>query len=146
MRLFVNELMLLSFPPHFSRDLEHGPGAGSGILPRLPPPTCSRPVSGVGLGLLSCGFLAAVSRPLLSVYFSLCDLRVFVNKRMLLSVCGPVLYEAFHYISLARKRRGLPKACTRLSAGQVATRSLEAAGSELQRRTGVRSMPQLPMP
>ena len=28
----------------------HGPGAGSGLLPRLPPPTCSRPVSGVGLG------------------------------------------------------------------------------------------------
>jgi hypothetical protein len=38
-------------PPRFSRDLEHGPGAGSGLLPWLPPPTCSRPVSGVGLGL-----------------------------------------------------------------------------------------------
>jgi hypothetical protein len=37
-------------PPHYSRDLVHGPGAGSGLLPRLPPPTCSRPVSGVGLG------------------------------------------------------------------------------------------------
>ena len=28
----------------------HGPGVGLGLLPRLPPPTCSRPVSGVGLG------------------------------------------------------------------------------------------------
>ena len=44
----------------------------------------SRPISGVGLGLLLCGFLAAVSRPLLSHCFSLCDLRLFVNKRMLL--------------------------------------------------------------
>jgi hypothetical protein len=34
---------------------------------------------------LLCGFLAAVSRPLLSHCFSLCDLRLFVNKRMLLS-------------------------------------------------------------
>jgi hypothetical protein len=54
--------------PHYSRDLEHGPGAGSGLLPRLPPP-----------------FLASVSRPLLSRCFSLCDLRLFVNKWMLLS-------------------------------------------------------------
>ena len=38
-------------PSHYSRDLEHGPGAGSGFLPWLPPPTCSRPVSGVDLGL-----------------------------------------------------------------------------------------------
>jgi hypothetical protein len=37
-------------PLHCSRDLGHGPSAGSGHLPRLPPPTCSRPVSGVGLG------------------------------------------------------------------------------------------------
>ena len=34
---------------------------------------------------LLCGFLAAVSRPLLAHCFSLCDLRLFVNKRMLLS-------------------------------------------------------------
>ena len=37
-------------PPHYYRDPAHGPGMGSGLLPRLPPPTCSRPVSGVGLG------------------------------------------------------------------------------------------------
>jgi hypothetical protein len=43
----------------------------------------SRPISGVGLGLLLCGFLAAVSRALLSHCFSLCDLRLFVNKWML---------------------------------------------------------------
>jgi hypothetical protein len=42
---------LRPMPPDYSRDLEHGPGAESGLLPRLPPPTCSRPVSGVGLGL-----------------------------------------------------------------------------------------------
>ena len=29
----------------------HGPGVGLGFLPRLPPPSCARPVSGVGLGL-----------------------------------------------------------------------------------------------
>ena len=37
-------------PPHCDREPAHGPGVGSGLLPRLPPPTCSRPVSGVGLG------------------------------------------------------------------------------------------------
>jgi hypothetical protein len=37
-------------PPHYYRDLAHGPGVGLGLLPRLPQPTCSRPVSGVGLG------------------------------------------------------------------------------------------------
>jgi hypothetical protein len=44
---------LRPMPPHYSRDLEHGPGAGSGLLPRLPP-----------LGLLLCGFFTAVSRSL----------------------------------------------------------------------------------
>ena len=34
---------------------------------------------------LFCGFLAVVSRPLLAHCFSLCDLRLFVIKRMLLS-------------------------------------------------------------
>ena len=43
-------------PPRCSRDLGHGPGAGSGHLPRLQPPTCSRPVSGVGLGLFCMRF------------------------------------------------------------------------------------------
>jgi hypothetical protein len=61
---------LSSMPPHYSRELEHGPGAGSGHLPRFPPPTCSRPVSGVRLELFS-------------YCFSLCDLRLFVNKKML---------------------------------------------------------------
>jgi hypothetical protein len=38
-------------PPHYSRDLAHGPGVGSGLWPQLQPPTCSRRVSGVvGLG------------------------------------------------------------------------------------------------
>jgi len=42
-------------PPQYSRHLGHGPDAGSGLLPRLPPPACSRPVSGVVLGLFVCG-------------------------------------------------------------------------------------------
>jgi hypothetical protein len=71
-------------PPHYYRDLAHGPGVGSELLPRFPPPTYSRPVSVVGLRLfLSCGFLAVVSRPLLAYCFSLCSLRLFVIKRML---------------------------------------------------------------
>jgi hypothetical protein len=47
---------LRPMPPHCSWDVEHGPGAGPGLLPRLPPPTCSRPVSGVGLGLFCMRF------------------------------------------------------------------------------------------
>jgi hypothetical protein len=46
-------------------------GAGSGLLPRFPPPTCSRPVSGVGLGVFCIRFLTAASRPLLSTVFAL---------------------------------------------------------------------------
>jgi hypothetical protein len=46
-------------------EVAHGPGEGSGLLPQLPPPTCSRPVSGVGLGLFACGFCTAVSQSLL---------------------------------------------------------------------------------
>jgi hypothetical protein len=51
---------LRPMPPHYSRDLEHGLGAGSGLLPWLAPPTCSRPGSGVettrrsGLGCARC--------------------------------------------------------------------------------------------
>ena len=42
------------------RDPAHGPGVGSGPLPRLPPPTCSRPVGGVGLG--PCCYAASLLR------------------------------------------------------------------------------------
>ena len=45
----------------------------------------SRQWCGPGTFLL-CGFLAAVSRPLLCHCCSLCDLRLFVNKRMLFCV------------------------------------------------------------
>jgi hypothetical protein len=63
-------------PPHCSRDLGHGPGAESGLLPRLPQPTCSRPVSGVSLGLSLCGFFyRGLPAPALHG-FSLCDLRL----------------------------------------------------------------------
>ena len=61
---------------------------------RLPPPTCFCPGSHLprarvplvvwARDFLLCGFLAAVSRPLLAHCFSLCDLRLFVDKRMLL--------------------------------------------------------------
>jgi hypothetical protein len=37
------------------------------------------------LETMACGFLAVVSRPLLAHCFSLCDLRLFVIERMLLS-------------------------------------------------------------
>ena len=46
----LGSIGLRPMPPHCSRDPAHGPGVGSGPLPRLPPPTCARPVSGVGLG------------------------------------------------------------------------------------------------
>ena len=73
-------------PPHCSRDLGHGPGAGSVHLTRLQPPTCSRPVSGVSLGHFCMRGFNAVSRPQLSCCSSLCDgLRcaTVVSKRML---------------------------------------------------------------
>jgi hypothetical protein len=66
-------------PPHYYRDLAHGPGAGSGILPLLPPPACSRPVSGVGLGLFSMRGFFGLPAPALNC-FSLRDLRLFVSK------------------------------------------------------------------
>ena len=58
---------LRPIPPHYYRDPAHGPGVGSGLLPRVPPPTCSRPVSGVGLGpfvmrLLCCSLPAPARR------------------------------------------------------------------------------------
>ena len=46
----LGSIGLRPMPPHCSRDPAHGPGVGLGLLPRLPPPTCARPVSGVGLG------------------------------------------------------------------------------------------------
>ena len=39
--LYVGSTGLRPKPPHNSRDLGHGPGAGSGLLLRLPPPACS---------------------------------------------------------------------------------------------------------
>jgi hypothetical protein len=58
---------------------------GSGLLLRLPSPTCSRSVSGVGLGLFVL-WLPCCGLPASALHcFSLCDLRLFVIKRMLLS-------------------------------------------------------------
>jgi len=51
-------------------------------VPTWPPPTCSRPVSGVGLGLFVMrGPYRGLPAPALNC-FSLCDLRLFVSKRM----------------------------------------------------------------
>ena len=50
-----------------------------------------------------CGFLAAVSRPLLAHCFSLCDLRLFVNKRMLLSI--------WQALAVQRPMLGRPSRC-----------------------------------
>jgi hypothetical protein len=63
---------LRPIPPHYSRDLALGPGAGSGLLPRLRGrcPRGHRPRARVPLvvwawDFLLCGVLTAVSRPLL---------------------------------------------------------------------------------
>jgi hypothetical protein len=63
---------LRHMPPHYSLDLEHGPGAGSGLLPRLPTPACSRPVTGVGLGLFVVRVLyRGLPAPALPLFFAL---------------------------------------------------------------------------
>jgi hypothetical protein len=72
-------------PPHCSRDLGHGHGAGSEHLPRLQPPTCSRFVNGVGLGLSLCGvftLFTAVSRPQLYCLFFALRFSTVVSKRI----------------------------------------------------------------
>jgi hypothetical protein len=85
----LGSTVLRPMPPHYSRDLGHGPGAGSGHLPRLPSPTCSRLASGVGLGRFCMGFfhcgLPAPALPL----FSLCALRLFITKQMFLFLVLP---------------------------------------------------------
>jgi len=58
---------------------------GRGFCPGSHRPRARVPLVVWAWDLLLCGFLAAVSRPLLSHCFSLCDLRLFINKRMLLS-------------------------------------------------------------
>ena len=72
-------------PPHYSRDLGPGPVVGSGLLPRFPPPACSRPVRGVDLGLLFAFFSRGLPAPALHCS-SLCALRLFVSKRMVPSL------------------------------------------------------------
>ena len=84
-------------PPHCSRDLGHGPGAGSGHLPRLQPPACSLPVSGVGMGLFVCGFFNAVSRPQLSCCSSLCDVGPLSVNVHYPRCMIPGLYENIQY-------------------------------------------------
>ena len=61
-----------------------GPVRGRGFCPGSHRPRARVPLVVWAWDFLLCGFLAAVSRPLLSHCFSLCDLRLFVNKRMLL--------------------------------------------------------------
>jgi len=104
----LGSIGLRPLPPHCSRDPAHGPGVGLGRLPRLPPPSCARPVSGAGLGpsLLS-GFTAVVSRPPPVASFSLCDLRLFVIKRTYSLSVAP-----------RRGRRCASGACTHLNLPQ----------------------------
>ena len=61
-----------------------GPVRGRGFCPGSHRPRARVPLVVWAWDFFLCGFLAAVSRPLLSHCFSLCDLRLFVNKRMLL--------------------------------------------------------------
>ena len=77
---------------------------GLGRLPRLPPPTCARPVSGAGLGpSLLPGFTAVVSRPPPVASFSLCALRLFVIKRTYTAhVLGPRPSPVFRSATSAR--------------------------------------------
>ena len=60
-----------------------GPVRGPGFCPGSPRPRARVPFVVWGWDLLLCGFLAAVSWPLLAHCF--CDLRLFVNKWMLFS-------------------------------------------------------------
>jgi hypothetical protein len=72
-----------STPPHYSLDPVHGPGVGPGLWPQFLPPTCSRRECSVGTGFFPLrGVFAAFSRPLLVSSFSLCDLLLFVIKRI----------------------------------------------------------------
>jgi hypothetical protein len=75
-------LCLLTTPEISSTGPVWGKGSGPGSR---------RPRARVSLvvwvwDFLLCGFLAAVSRPLLAHCFSLCDLRLFAIKQMLLSL------------------------------------------------------------
>ena len=82
---------LRPMPPYYSRDLEHGPGVGLGLLPWLLPPTCSRPVSGLGLGLfvmrLPCCGLPAPARQL---FFGLRSTTVCHETDASLISCLPI--------------------------------------------------------
>ena len=74
---------------------------GRGFCPGAHRPRARVPLVVWARDFLLCDFLAAVSRPLLSHYFSRCDLRLFVNKRMLLSAHLPlrVLWDASALVS-----------------------------------------------
>ena len=62
-----------------------GPVRGRGFCPGSHRPRARVPLVVWAWDFLLCGFLAAVSQPLLAHCFSLCDLRLFVIKRMFLS-------------------------------------------------------------
>jgi hypothetical protein len=64
--------------------LSTGPVRGQGFCPGSHGPRARVPLAVWAWDFLLCGFLAAVSRPQLSHCFSLCDLRLFVNKLILL--------------------------------------------------------------
>jgi hypothetical protein len=69
---------LRPMPPHYSRD-------SLSLCPGIRRPRACVPLVVWAWDFFLCGFLASVSRPPLAHCFSLCDLRLFVNERMLLS-------------------------------------------------------------
>jgi len=76
--------------PHYSLDPVHGPDAGLRLRPQLLPPACPRRACSVGLGLFrSVALLPRLSWPRLVPSFSLCDFRLFVNKRIVSPYYSP---------------------------------------------------------
>jgi hypothetical protein len=71
-------------PPHYYRDLAHGPVVRSGFCPGSRRRRARIPLVVAWDFFVFCGFLAVVSRPLLAQCFPLCNLRLSVMKRILL--------------------------------------------------------------
>ena len=100
---------LRPIPPHYYRDPAHGPGVGSGLLPRLPPPTCSRPVSGVGLGpfvmrLLCCSLPAPARRQFFALRFATVCHSTYLSLSVSLLGLEPLSTHALLAFSLLARR------------------------------------------
>jgi len=107
-------------PPHYSLDPVHGPGVGLGLWPQFLLPTCSRRACSVGPGFFPLrGVFAAFSRPLLDSCFSLCDLRLFIIKR----IVSPELHFHIPLRRVSSTPRG-PRHTTALARGAECWRAL----------------------